>query len=128
MKIFLICFLFCRKETIKGDRCVVPRYMLEIVCNYSILNHKRMNYKICFVFQGVDNKGVFWKSRDKVVPLWYLFFAKQNWSCQAKRFVKYKWLDYNGVNDNVTCFICKKHLQRLDQEKKKKVTITYWSS
>ena len=32
--------------------------------------------------------------------------------------VEYK-LDYNEVNDNVTCFICKKHLQKLDQEKNK---------
>ena len=43
--------------------------VLEIGCNYSILNHKRINYKICFLFQGVDNTGVFYKSRDKVVPL-----------------------------------------------------------
>ena len=42
--------------------------MLEIGCNYSILNHKRINYKICFAFQGVDNTGVFYKTRDKVVP------------------------------------------------------------
>ena len=46
-------------------------------------------------------------------------FAKQNRSCQAQWFVEYKWLDYNEVNDNVTCFICKKHLQKLDQEKNK---------
>ena len=46
-------------------------------------------------------------------------FAKQNRSCQAQWFVEYKWLDYDEVNDNVTCFICKKHLQKLDQEKNK---------
>ena len=33
------------------------------------INYKRINYKICFVFQGVDNTGVFYKSRDKAVPL-----------------------------------------------------------
>ena len=43
--------------------------MLETGCNYSILNHKRINYKICFVFQGVYSTGVFYKSQDKVVPL-----------------------------------------------------------
>ena len=47
-------------------------------------------------------------------------FAKQNRSCQTQWVVEYKWLDYNVVNDNVTCFICKKHLQKLDQEKNKK--------
>ena len=31
--------------------------MLKIGYNYSILNHKRINYKICFFFQGVDNTG-----------------------------------------------------------------------
>ena len=46
-------------------------------------------------------------------------FAKQNRSCQAQWFVEYKWLYYIAVNDNVTCFICKKHLQKLDQEKNK---------
>ena len=46
-------------------------------------------------------------------------FAKQNWSCQAQWVVEYKWLDQNEVNDNVACFICKKHLQNLEQEKKK---------
>ena len=46
-------------------------------------------------------------------------FAKQNRSCQAQWFVEYKWLDYNGVNNNVTCFNCKKHLEKLDQEKNK---------
>ena len=45
--------------------------------------------------------------------------AKQNRSCQAQWFVEYKWLDYSEVNDNVTCFICKKQLQKLDQEKNK---------
>ena len=43
--------------------------MLEIGCDYSILNRKRINHKICFVFEGVDNTGVFYRSRDKVVPL-----------------------------------------------------------
>ena len=48
-------------------------------------------------------------------------FAKQiqNRLCQAQWFVECKWLDYNEVNDNVTCFICKKYLQKLDQEKNK---------
>ena len=46
-------------------------------------------------------------------------FAKQNRSCQAQWFVEYKWLYYIAVNDNVTCFICKKYLQKLDQEKNK---------
>ena len=40
-------------------------------------------------------------------------FAKQNRSCQAQWFVEYKWLDYNVT------FICKKPLQKLDQEKNK---------
>ena len=40
-------------------------------------------------------------------------FAKQNRSCQAQ------WLDYNKINDNGTCFICKKHLQKLEQERNK---------
>ena len=31
--------------------------------------------------------------------------------------LEYNWLDYNKVNENVTCFICKKRLQKLDQEK-----------
>ena len=46
-------------------------------------------------------------------------FTKQNRSFQAHWFVVYKWLAYNEFNDNVTCFICKKHLQELDQEKNK---------
>ena len=45
--------------------------------------------------------------------------TKQNRSCGAHGFVKYKRLDYNVVNDNVTCFICKKYLQKLDQKKNK---------
>ena len=45
--------------------------------------------------------------------------AKQNRLCQAQWFVEYKWLDYNEVNDNVTCFICKKHLQKPNQGKNK---------
>ena len=49
-------------------------------------------------------------------------FPKQNQSCQAQWFAEYKWLDYNEVNDNVTCFICKKHQRKLDQEKNKKDT------
>ena len=48
-------------------------------------------------------------------------FAKLNRSCQAQWFVEYKWSDYNEVNENVTWFICKKHLQKLDQEKNKEV-------
>ena len=40
-------------------------------------------------------------------------FAKQNRSCQAQ------WLDYKKINDNGTCFICKKHLQKLEQERNK---------
>ena len=46
-------------------------------------------------------------------------FAKLNRSCQAQGFIEYKWLDYNEVNENITCFICKKHLQKLDKEKNK---------
>ena len=46
-------------------------------------------------------------------------FAKQNRSFEAQWFVEYKWLDYNEVNDNVIRFICKKHLQKLDQVKNK---------
>ena len=46
-------------------------------------------------------------------------FAIQNRSCQSQWFVEFQWLDYNVVNDNATCFICKKHLQNLDQEKNK---------
>ena len=45
--------------------------------------------------------------------------TKQNRSCGAHGFVEYKRLDYNVVNDNVTCFICKKYLQKLDQKKNK---------
>ena len=48
-------------------------------------------------------------------------FAKQNRSCQAQWFVEYKWLYYIAVNDNVTCFICKKHLQSLTRRKTKKM-------
>ena len=44
-------------------------------------------------------------------------FAKQSRLCQAQWFVEYNWLDRNKVNYNVTCFICNKHLQKLDQEK-----------
>ena len=40
--------------------------MLENGCSYSILNHKRISYKICFISQGVDNtEDAFHKSRDK---------------------------------------------------------------
>ena len=46
-------------------------------------------------------------------------FAKQNRSCQTQRFVEYKWLDYNEANNNVTCFIFKKHQQKLEQTKNK---------
>ena len=46
-------------------------------------------------------------------------FNNKNRSCQAQWFAEYKWLDYNEVNDNVTCFICNKHQQKLDQEKNK---------
>ena len=34
-------------------------------------------------------------------------------------FVEHKRLDYNEINDNVTCFICKNHLKKLDQKKNK---------
>ena len=44
---------------------------------------------------------------------------KENLSSQAQWFVEYNWLDYNENNNNITCFICKKHQQQLDQEKNK---------
>ena len=53
------------------------------------------------------------KSTDSTFLFSETAFAKQNQSCQEQRFVEYKWLDYN----NVTCFISKKHLQKLDPEK-----------
>ena len=68
-----ILILFSLLQKIKRLRAtdVWFKDMLEIGCNYSILNHKRINYKICFVFQRVDNTGVFYKSRDNVVPSKY---------------------------------------------------------
>ena len=53
---------------VKGDRFGFQD-ILVIGCNYSILNHKRINYQICLVLKGVDNTGVSYKTRDKVVPL-----------------------------------------------------------
>ena len=44
---------------------------------------------------------------------------KQKRSCQAKWFEEFKWLDYDEVRDCLTCFLCKKHLQKLDAEKNK---------
>ena len=69
LKIFLSIFSFAKKK--KRLRATDAWYqdMLEIGCDYSILNRKRINHKICFVFEGVDNTGVFYRSRDKVVPL-----------------------------------------------------------
>ena len=68
LKIFLSVFSFVKKKRLRATD-VWFQYMLEISWNYSILNHKTINYKFCFVFQGVDNTGVFYKSRDKAVPL-----------------------------------------------------------
>ena len=49
-------------------------------------------------------------------------FAKQNQSCQVQWFVEYKWLDYNEVNDNVTCFIFGKSTYKsLTRRKTKKM-------
>ena len=46
-------------------------------------------------------------------------FGKQNRSCQSRWFTEFSWLDYDEVNNSVTCFICKKHLKNLEMEKKK---------
>ena len=42
--------------------------MLETDCNCSMLNHKRIDYKICFVFQSLDNTVVSYKFRG---TRWY---------------------------------------------------------
>ena len=39
--------------------------------------------------------------------------------CQSQWFGEYKWFDFIEVNSNVICFICKKHLEKLDKEKNK---------
>ena len=44
---------------------MVPRY----VRNWSQLFDIKSQEDICFVFQGVDNTGVFYKSRGKVVTI-----------------------------------------------------------
>lgn len=44
-------------------------------------------------------------------------FGKQNRSCQSRWFTDYNWLDYNEKNDSVTCFICKKHFNKIEMEK-----------
>ena len=46
-------------------------------------------------------------------------FGKQNRSCQSPWFTEFSWLDYDEVNNSVTCFICKKHLKNLEMEKNK---------
>lgn len=46
-------------------------------------------------------------------------FGKQNRSFQSRWFTEFNWLDYNEVEDSVTCFICKKHLKNLEMEKNK---------
>ena len=43
---------------------------------------------------------------DSTLPFPKTAFAKRNRPCQTQWFVEYKWLDYNEVNDNSTCFIC----------------------
>ena len=61
-------FSFPKKKWLKATD-VWFQDMLEIDLNYSILDHIRLNYKICFVFDGVDKTGDFYKSCDQVVPL-----------------------------------------------------------
>lgn len=46
-------------------------------------------------------------------------FGKQNRSFQSRWFNKFSWLDYNEMEDSVTCSICKKHLKNLEMEKNK---------
>ena len=46
-------------------------------------------------------------------------FGKQNRSCQSRWFTEFSWLDYDEVNNYVTCFICKEHLKNLEMEKNK---------
>ena len=46
-------------------------------------------------------------------------FGKQNRSCQSRWFTEFSWLNYDEVNNSVTCFICKKHLKNLEMEKNK---------
>ena len=46
-------------------------------------------------------------------------FGKQYRSCQFQWFKEYKWLEYDEVKDCVTCFVCKKHVTKLDSEKNK---------
>ena len=45
--------------------------------------------------------------------------GSQNRSCQPQWFSEHHWLDYNEVNDSVTCFICKKYTSKLNMEKNK---------
>ena len=47
-------------------------------------------------------------------------FGKQKRSCQSRWFTEFSWLDYDEINNSVTCFICKKHLKNLEMEKNKK--------
>ena len=46
-------------------------------------------------------------------------FGKQHRSCQSQWFSEYKWLDYDEVRACLTCFVCRKHSEKLKAEKTK---------
>ena len=56
-------------------------------------------------------------------------FGKQNRSCQFRCFIEFSWLDYDEVNDSVTCFICKKTFEKpRNGEKQRRSIPKYWFS
>ena len=67
LKIFLSVFSLAKKKGLKATN-VWFEDMLETDCNCSMLNHKRIDYKICFVFQSLDNTVVSYKFRG---TRWY---------------------------------------------------------
>ena len=49
-------------------------------------------------------------------------FGNQQRSCQAHWFKEFSWLDYDERKDIVTCFICKRHKNKLQSERNKEDT------
>ena len=56
---------------------------------------------------------------SRTFPFPQTTFGKQQRSCQSQWFSEYKWLDYDEVRDCVTCFVCKKHSEKLKAKKTK---------
>lgn len=59
-------------------------------------------------------------------------FGKHNRSFQHAWLLEFEWLDFNEHDDSVTCFVCKKHLPKLNLERKEEAFITtgfrYWKN